>query len=227
MKKLAQIINKHLVIVIISIISGTISAQNIGTVFLNMPENFMPTLTKQQRFELLEYSKVNRNDSVKNRFGNFSSVQIYDSINHHLIVKTTPISYVELKLLAIKDTDYVIGIIRTIKSPVSLSDIEFYDENWQTVPLHFQMPKATDWLKHDSLNRENIDKKWVSQLLESSFISLNFSKTGSAIEARNNSLDFLSIEDKKIISPLIDDKKLILNFKIMSGKSRNNRLYSN
>jgi len=83
MKKLAQIINKHLVIVIISIISGTISAQNIGTVFLNMPENFMPTLTKQQRFELLEYSKVNRNDSVKNRFGNFSSVQIYDSINHH------------------------------------------------------------------------------------------------------------------------------------------------
>jgi len=75
-----------------------------------------------------------------------------------LIVKTTPISYVELKLLAIKDTDYVIGIIRTIKSPVSLSDIEFYDENWQTVPLHFQMPKATDWLKHDSLNRENIDK---------------------------------------------------------------------
>lgn len=210
MKKSAQIIiNKHLVVAIISIISGTISAQNIGTAFLNMPENYIPTLTKQQRIELLEYSKVNRNDSVKNRFGNFSSVQTYDSINHHLIVKTTPISYVELKLLAIKDTDYVIGVIRTIKSPVSLSDIKFYDRNWQTVSLHFQMPKATDWLKPDSLNRENIDKKWVSQLLESSFISLNFSKTGSAIEAKNNSLDFLSIEDKEIISPLVDDKKLI------------------
>ncbi|MCE5331402.1 MAG: DUF3256 family protein [Bacteroidales bacterium] len=209
MRKSVQTINKYLVITVISIISGTISAQNIGTTFLNMPENYIPTLTKQQRFELLEYSKVNRNDSVKNRFGNFSAVQTYDSINQHLIVKTTPISYVELKLLAIKDTDYVIGVIRTVKSPVSISDVKFYDKNWQAVSLHFQMPKATDWLKLDSLNRENIDKKWVYQLLESSFISLNFSKTGSAIEAKNNSLDFLSIEDKKIISPLVDDKKLI------------------
>jgi len=106
-----------------------------------------------------------------------------------LIVKTTPISYVELKLLAIKDTDYVIGIIRTIKSPVSLSDIEFYDENWQTVPLHFQMPKATDWLKHDSLNRENIDKM-VSQLLESSFISLNFSKQALRLKQETTVLIF-------------------------------------
>ncbi len=209
MKKSVQTINKHLVIAVISIISGTISAQNIGTAFLNMPENYIPTLTKQQRFELFEYSKVNRNDSVKNRFGNFSAVQTYDSINQHLIVKTTPISSVELKLLAIKDSDYGIGVIRTVKSPVSLSDVKFYDKNWQTVSLHFQMPKATDWLKLDSLNREDIDKKWVYQLLESSFISLNFSKTGSAIEAKNNSLDFLSIEDKKIISPLVDDKKLI------------------
>jgi len=45
--------------------------------------------------------------------------------------------------------------------------------------------------------------------LENSFISLSFDSKNQLIIAKNNSLEFLSEADRKLISPLVVDKKLL------------------
>jgi hypothetical protein len=65
-------ITKILLLVFLCTISFSANAQKVGELFLSMPDKILPTLSKQQRFEMLEYSKLNRRDSVKNKFNVYS-----------------------------------------------------------------------------------------------------------------------------------------------------------
>lgn len=204
MKQNPQPKNKLLLVVLISLISISLQAQNIGTLFLNMPDSYIPTLSQLQRFELLEYLKANRTDSTKNRFGNNVAIELLDTTNKYIALNTTPASRIELKVIG----ENMIGVIYSIKSPISISTVKFYDLNWQTLPVKFEMPKATDWLNEELIAQNKMDKELLLKLLNNGLISLSFAQTGTAIEATNNTLEFLSLEDKKLIKPYLLDKKI-------------------
>lgn len=204
MKQKPQPKNKPLLIALISFISIALPAQNIGTLFLNMPDSYIPTLSQVQRFELLEYSKVNRTDSTKNRFGNNVVIQLLDTTNQYIALNTTPTSRMELKVL----NDNTIGVIYSIKSPIIISTVKFYDLNWEVLPMNFEIPQAADWLNEEMIAQNKMDRELLLKLLHNGFISLSFAQTGSAIEATNNTLKFLSLEDQKLIKPYLLEKKL-------------------
>jgi hypothetical protein len=46
-----------------------------------------------------------------------------------------------------------------------------------------------------------------------SFISLSFSKKDQTIVAKNNSLDFISAADRKVIAPYVSDKPILYELK--------------
>lgn len=204
MKQNPQPKNKLLLVALISLISTGLQAQNIGDLFLNMPDSYIPTLSQLQRFELLEYRKANRTDSTKNRFGNNVAIQLLDTTNKCIVLNTTATSRMELKVL----NENTIGVIYSIKSPISISTVKFYDFNWLALPITFEMPQATDWLNEELIAQNKTDRELLLKSLNNSFISLSFAQTGSAIEATNNTLGFLSLEDKKLIKPYLLDKKL-------------------
>ena len=181
-----------------------LQAQNIGTLFLNMPDSYIPTLSQLQRFELLEYSKANRTDSTKNRFGNNVAIQLLDTTNKCITLNTTATSRIELKVL----NENTIGVIYSIKSPISISTVKFYDLNWLPLALTFEMPQATDWLNEGLIAQNKMDRELLLKLLNNGFISLSFAQTDSVIEATNNTLAFLSLEDQKLIKPYLLERKL-------------------
>lgn len=188
-------------------------AQNIEKWYVNMPDGLNPTLTKQNRLELLEYSKANQGDSVKNRFGNQAHLLFFDSIQQSLVVKNTLSSTFEMRVFNLEDGLKSIGIIRTICGPVCQSTIEFYDTSWTPVPIRFNMPKATQWINKDSAQVGSIDHKWVKNMLETSFISLSFGRSDQTIVAKNNSLEMLSEIDRKIIEPIMVDRSITFRLK--------------
>jgi len=208
MKQKPQPKNKPLLIALISLISIALPAQNIGSLFLNMPDSYIPTLSQVQRFELLEYSKANRTDSTKNRFGNNAAIQLLDTTNKYIDLNTTPTSRMELKVL----NENIIGVIYSIKSPISISTVKFYDLNWKALPMKFDMPQAADWLNEELIAQNKMDRELLLKLLNNGFISLSFAQTDSVIEATNNTLAFLSIEDQKLTKPYLLDKKLSYKF---------------
>jgi len=185
------------------------AAQDVGNFYVNMPDKLNPTLSKQNRHELLEYYKAGQTDSITNRYGNHVSLNSVDTLNQILLVKNTPVSSFEMKVFNLNNDSLAIGIIRTICGTVCQSSVEFYDTAWNKIPLIFTMPKAIDWVNKDSLAVKNVDKQWVENVLENNFISLSFATNARQIVAKNNSAEFMSAADRKIISPLLEEKKLI------------------
>jgi len=211
MNKLQGIRITNVIIIILLISFGSLTAQTVDKFYVNMPDGLNPTLSKQNRMELLEYHKAGSGDSIANRFANMAYLVSIDTLNNYLVVKNTPSSTFELKMLTVNDSTPTIAIIRTVCGSICQSSVEFYDTAWHIIPLQFSMPKAVDWLNEETYSTTNLDKTWIKNVLETSFISLSFDKTKQKIIAKNNTLEFLSETDKKVISPLIDNKVLKYN----------------
>jgi len=207
------LINKYILFFYILLFVQSLFSQTIEKWYLNMPDKLNPTLSKQNRLELLEYYKVRQGDSITNRFGNKARVLVFDSINRCLIVKSTPSTTFEMQIFNTEVGVPFLGIINTVCAPVCHSNLQFYDTTWNSIPIQFTMPKAIEWLNKDSLDNKNIDKEWVEQQLENTYITLTFDGVNLLIIANNNSLEFMSETDRKLISPFINDKKFIYKLK--------------
>ena len=186
----------------------SVFSQSIEEVFVKMPDILNPTLSSQNRLELLEYHKAHQSDSTVNRFGNQAHLILMDTLNDRIVVKNTPTSTFDIKINYSTDSVPYIGIIRTVCAPVCHSTVEFYDTAWNLIPLQFIMPKAIEWLDGKSINPDIIDSGWLKKTLDISFISLSFGSDNNVLTAKNNTLDFLSAEDRKIIKPFLSDKIL-------------------
>ena len=209
MKKQLLRKNNFLIISCFLLISQSLLSQSIEDRYVNMPDVLNPTLTKQNRLELLEYHKAHQTDSITNRFGNQTCLLSLDSLNERIVVQNTPSSIFEMKMVGSGDnSSAIIGIIRTVCAPACLSSVEFYDTAWNQIPIQFTMPKAMEWVDEKSIPTDKIDLQWVRNLMEVSFISLSFSSDNQFLIARNNTLDFLTEADRKVLSPFVSDKPI-------------------
>lgn len=213
MKK--QYLRKNsLVIVCCMLLAGrSLLSQTIEDWYVNMPDILNPTLSRQNRLELIEYHKAHQSDSVTNRFGNQAHLLTLDSLNNRIVVKNTSSSIFEMKIFQLEDSSTVIGVIRTVCAPVCLSNVEFYDTAWNLIPLQFTMPKAIEWVDEKNVSVDKVDGRWLKNTMEVSFVSLGFSDKGQLIVAKNNTLDFLSEADRKIVSPFVIDKPILFKLK--------------
>ncbi len=186
-----------------------ITAQNIEKLYAAMPDVMNPTLSKQNRLELIEYYKSGHGDSIANRFGKSAHLIALDSLNEFMQVKNTPISTFAMKAIRLVDNRPVVGIIRTVCAPVCQSIVEFYDTAWKPISLEFTMPKAIEWLNNAKVGTANLDLRWVEGVLQNSFVSISFDAATGMIIASNNSVSFMSDEDRKLIAPLLEDKPMM------------------
>jgi hypothetical protein len=209
MKKLRQIKNNSILLCCVLLFTQSIFAQTVEKWFVNMPDGLNPTLSKQNRLELLEYYKAGQGDSVTNRYGNQARLVVFDSINQCVVVKNTSSTTFEMKMFNFEASSTVIGLISTVCAPVCQSYIQFYDTAWNSIPIQFAMPKAIEWMNKDSLENKNLDKQWVGNVLENSFITLTFNAANNTIIAQNNSLKFMTEIDRKLFQPLMNEKPFV------------------
>ena len=205
--------NNGLLILCLLFISVGSMAQTIEKWYVNMPDILNPTLSKQNRLELLEYHKAGQGDSIANIFKHQAYLLKFDTLNQHITVKNTPTSTFEMKILNQADSTAIIGIIRTVCAPLCMSTIEFYDTTWNLIPVQFNMPTAIEWVDINKIPTEKIDLQWVKNLMGVSFVSLSFSDKDQTIQAKNNTLDFLSEMDRKVIAPYVSDKNISFKLK--------------
>ena len=185
-------------------------SQNIEKYYVNMPDKLNPITTGKIRLEIVEYHKAGLKDTIQNIFGSQVSLQLLDSINNYIVVKNTPNSLFEMKLLKLEDGALAIGVIRSVCAPVCQSVVEFYDTAWTRIPLQFNMPKAIQWIDDNKLSAAiGLDKTWVNSVLGDSFVSLHFDAVNPWIVASNNSPEYLSDDDRKVILPLLNTSSIV------------------
>jgi uncharacterized protein YbcI len=194
----------------ILLLSMSALSQNIENCYRNMPDGLSPLVNKKTRVELLEYHKARQNDTIQNVFGGNTVLQVFDTLNNRLVVKNAENSTMEIKVFRQTNKLAFVGLINTVCGSICQSSIQFYDTLWNKIPMEFEFPKAIDWLDKDKLAKApDIDKAWAVNVLENNFISLQFDSVNQSVIATNNSPEFLSEEDRKIILPILNTQPLI------------------
>lgn len=104
-------------------------AQNMRTVFINMPDTIEPLLTKVNREDCVDFLDSKMKAVVKNRFDRSAELKMLTQ--DYLQLQLTEVSTMEMKLLPLKDSVSVICMVKTVCGPVCDSEIRFYDMSWK------------------------------------------------------------------------------------------------
>lgn len=206
MKKLNKL--KIQIVINILFVPFFINAQQISKFYISMPEILDPVLSQKQRYELLEYAKSGLGDKVSNKFNQQTIITQLDTINNYIQVKNTESSTFEMFLFE-NNSETVIGVIKTVCSPICQSHINFYNTNWQKHPIDLKMPSATDWL---TSNINDFEKNNLYNILSVSFISLQYDPISKNIIAQNNSLEYLDTQEKEKLEDKVIKKDFIYTF---------------
>jgi hypothetical protein len=205
MKKLFQIL------AVLLLASTSAFSITTDSLFIKLPDNLIPTLTSKQRYELTEYFKSGKNDSVKNLVGSNTILQKYDTASCHIIVKTSGIGTTEIKRLNASNNSFSIAIINTISQPIMFSTLSFYNESWQRIAIKIELPETKSWINYSKITPSDIEASWIETLLDKKYYSMKFNDSNE-LDVRNNVLSTLSVADRKLAEPYFIDKSIQIQF---------------
>lgn len=202
-----SIIKKTILYGLLIFTCATASAIPTDSVFINMPDKILPLLNKKQRFEMAEYFKAGKADSTKNIFGNNAILKIYNTGKCHLLVVSSQNSTTELMRLLTDKNDSVYGVIQTVLQPIKYSSIQFYNLKWQRVNHKIALPAPSAWLNKMKSEESDTDQNQLNKIVQISYMAYSFDADGRLI-VENNTLSSLSMEDKKLIEPIWENKTI-------------------
>jgi hypothetical protein len=205
MKKLFQIL------AVLLLASTSAFSSTTDSLFIKLPDNLIPTLTSKQRYELTEYFKSGKNDSVKNLVGSNTILQKYDTASCHIIVKTSGIGTTEIKRLNASNNSFSIAIINTISQPIMFSTLSFYNESWQRIAIKIELPETKSWINYSKITTSDIEASWIETLLDKKYYSMKFNDSNE-LDVRNNVLSTLSVADRKLAELYFIDKSIQIQF---------------
>ncbi len=186
--------------------------------YMTMPDKFDPLMSRQQRAELLEYVKAGMGDSITNRFGQQTRVEVLDTLRQRLVVRNTDISSLELKLLMLGG-DTAVVMIRTVCAPVCHSVLQTYDTNWrERTDITFALPEPADWLDPEKVTRAEANADNLRHLLVPRFVSLTFEGDDDTLHARNHTTDYLSNDEREQVLPYLKEGSILCRAVVSPNK---------
>lgn len=129
------------------LLSLSVNAQDINSVFISMPDSLSPLLTKVNRQDFADFLSSGMKAVVKNRFeGKSEMLKLTDT---YLKLKTTSSSSEEMKLLPLNDSVNVVCVVKTYAGPAEDSSVSFYSTDWKELPLRnfISLPEHEDFYK--------------------------------------------------------------------------------
>lgn len=202
---------RNFVLTVVLFLTTTVfSAIPTDSLFLSIPDNLLPTISRKQRFEMAEYFKAGKKDSVPNIFGKNAILIKYDTAECHIIIRTSTTGTTEIKRIN-TEKGTLTGIINTVNSPVKTSNLHFYSEDWRPANYSISFPDYKAWIDEMKLSESKIEKTWVEKLLDKKYYSVSFGNTNELIVG-NNVLETLCTEDANLVKPFFIPKNIIVKF---------------
>lgn len=168
-------------------------AADLRTLFVGMPDSIMPTMTKSDRMDFLDYMDSGMRARVRNKLGGESVMTAFS--DRSLTVMTSQSGRVEMVLFPLKNGENLICIIKTVTARYEDSRIQFYSEDWKSVPVEelIELPGFDDYLTKKALSSDSLDVfKKMSMLRLQSVAAVD-----GGLEFRYSSLEDLGEEAER------------------------------
>lgn len=167
--------------------AGSMSAEDLRTLFVNMPDSILPTLTKSERMDFLDYMDSGMKARVRNKLGGESEMTALS--DRSLTVRTSRSGRMEIAVFPFRNGKNLICIIKTVTARYDDSRITFYNEDWTPVDSKnlIELPRLDDYLTKNALKRDSLDilRKLSLLRLQSS------TAVDGGLEFRYTSLDYI------------------------------------
>jgi len=169
------------------VMAGVVRAEDLRSLFINMPDSIMPALTKSERMDFLDYMDSNMKARVQNKLGGES--EMIELKEDMLSVRTSQSGQLDMALFKKRDGKNIICIIRTVTTSYPDSRIAFYTEGWKPVPLKdlIELPQFDDYLTKAALKADSLDYFKKQSMLRLQSVT----PVDGALEFRYTSLDYI------------------------------------
>lgn len=182
-------------------------AQDMKSIFVNLPDSIEPLLTKVNREDCVDFLDSNMRSVVKNRFGNSAELKVLTT--DFLEMQLTAVSTMKLKLLPLKDSTNVICMVKTACAPACDSEIRFFDASWTELDASdfLQLPPEEAFYQSlDSLKALQIKPDML--LMEASLSPDNFS-----LVFENTTLHVMNKEEREKMLPYLRKEPVVMEWK--------------
>lgn len=203
---------KSILIILLVYLAIPVSAQNMKSVFVSMPDSITPLLTKVNREDCIDFLASGMKAEVTNRLGGKTEMKILT--DDYAFVQVTPNSTLDMKLLPVNDSTKVICVVKTVCSSACNSAIKFYTSDWSEeldagTFLRLPDPDAF-FLPCDTLSEEGIltRKKADMHMMKASL-----SKDEASLTFVYTTPDYLNKADKEKLLLHVRKEPVVLRWK--------------
>lgn len=206
------------ILLIIALISTTLllSAQELQSIFLSMPENLILGLEATERDKLT----ANTNDTtqisvIRSKGANIKRLAISPDF---ISLQTSEAGTIQIKLLPLINESKIICVVRTVCGKICDSQLQFYTTKWIPIEQNLFPKIDKDWfIKVDAdRNSENFKNAYAALNMNPTKIELSPNSTN--IKIFYDIKNYLPEEDYKILQPFLTEEPKILEWDKVSYK---------
>lgn len=188
-----------------------LQAQDMATLFANMPDPMLPQLEHAWRKDLIDLYRAGKEARLKNTMNGYSTLQKLTA--DYLLLQVTGRSTTEIKRLPLVNGTYVICLVETVSAPVADSRVRFFTTDWQPLADHglFTPYPAEAFLlaPADSTDATYQDAR---ARLDMTLVHYRLSPDSLTLRATYTTPDYLSEEDRRGVLPYVRREPLTLRW---------------
>ncbi|MDR0823728.1 MAG: DUF3256 family protein [Prevotella sp.] len=178
------------------------SAQNIGEVFLTMPESIVFGLDAAAKEKLMLNPKDTAEVVVER--GEFGEVRRLALSADFVSLRTSEAGATQIKLLPLVNDSKIICVVKTVCAKVCDSRVQFYTTKWIPIPQGDLFPKKDKgWFIKPDVDRDSQDFQNACAALDMNPISIRLSPDDTSLEAEYDIKDYLGTDDYNKIEPYL------------------------
>ena len=199
------------------LITGSTKAQDMVSIFINMPDAYIPQLEDAWRKDLTDLFKAGKEARLQNTIGGMSAIN--QLTEDYIQIDITERSSLEMKLLPASGKSRIICMVNTIKGPVPDSRISFFTIDWEPLQMEdiFQ-PVTSDWFIKTDIDKKDDTFLDAMSRLDMELIHYQLHPEKQLLTATYTTPQYLSTEDRNKLTPFIKSEPKIYQWK--KGKFR-------
>lgn len=191
-------------ILLLLVICPIVKAQDVATLFANMPDEYIPHLESAWRKDLIDLYNTGKPATLQNTMNGNSS--LLNLTENYLILQSTERSTVEIKLLPLINNTNIVCMVTTINAPVADSRIAFFTTEWQLLKSDdLFTPVKSDWFIKDDSDKSSDSFKDAVSRLDMELIKYNLSPENLTLTATYMTPSYLNSEDRQKLTPFLKE----------------------
>lgn len=193
------------------------TAQNMKSVFIAMPDSITPLLTQVNKEDCVDFLDSNMKAEVTTRFGGTAEMKVLT--DDYVFMQTTPSSSLEMKLLPVNDSVKVVCMVKTVCASACDSEAHFYTSDWKEELSAKELLQKPDveafYLPQDSITEEYV---LIRKQVDMHLMKASLSKDEASLTFIYTTPESMNKEDREKLLPYLRKEPIVLQWQ--EGKFR-------